>query len=80
MVAAVGAAEGLIVVSTADDKPNNFKVDFRATRRSPRWRADRRIRRAVARRLGEGSTPTVAAWTDDYSDIMGAILRKKLGR
>ena len=24
--------------------------------------------------------PRVAAWTDDYSDIFGAILRKKLGR
>ena len=23
--------------------------------------------------------PKVAAWTDDYSDIMGAMLRKKLG-
>jgi hypothetical protein len=22
----------------------------------------------------------VVAWTDDYSDILGAILRKKLGR
>jgi hypothetical protein len=24
--------------------------------------------------------PRVAAWIDDYSDIFGAILRKKLGR
>jgi hypothetical protein len=24
--------------------------------------------------------PRVSAWTDDYSDIFGAILRKKLGR
>ena len=23
-------------------------------------------------------TPKVAPWTDDYSDLMGAILRKKL--
>jgi hypothetical protein len=23
--------------------------------------------------------PRVAAWSDDYSDILGAILRKKLG-
>jgi hypothetical protein len=23
--------------------------------------------------------PKVAPWTDDYSDIIGAILRKKLG-
>ena len=24
--------------------------------------------------------PRVPAWTDDYSDLVGAIIRKKLGR
>ena len=28
----------------------------------------------------ETPDPAVAAWTDDYSDIVGAILRKKLAR
>ena len=33
-----------------------------------------------ARGLGEDRAGGVVAWTDDYSDIIGAMLRKKFGR
>ena len=82
VVAAVGMAEGL--------------VDGRQDRRHgeqfhgglPRQRAGRHAgaparpisRRWCATGWEKAEASNVAAWTDDYSDIMGAILRKKLGR
>ena len=48
-----------------------------------RARAQTEPTSAICRRgrAGMRSSPTraVSAWTDDYSDIFGAILRKKLG-
>jgi hypothetical protein len=81
VVAAVGAAEGLFAVRKIDDMANNFPVDFRANAHVvmlARHEADL----APLARTGwtKPEASDVAAWTDDYSDIMGAILRKKLGR
>jgi spermidine synthase len=82
VVAAVGAAEGLTTFVKADDKATQFTTDFRAAA----------LVAALARNESDlGQLPqtegwrrenadTVAAWTDDYSDIIGAMLRKKLGR
>jgi hypothetical protein len=77
VVAAVGAAEGLATSLKVDTKANDFINDFRsnalvaALARSP----------ADLRDLPEGwqkpEPTTVAPWTDDYSDVVGAILRKK---
>ena len=52
-------------------------------RSSPRSRAIRRISAICRSAPGWREIkpdPRVPAWTDDYSDIVGAILRKKLGR
>jgi hypothetical protein len=81
VVAAVGQAEGLVAAEKADDQANDFPVDFRANAQVV---ALARSEADLAPLLGSGwqkaETSKIAAWTDDYSDIMGAILRKKLGR
>ena len=80
VVAAVAAAEGLVAYAKNDDQANAFHEDFRANAEvvamarniadlgdlpsRPGWR------RAEPR-------PGVMAWTDDYSDLIRAILRKK---
>ena len=81
VVAAVAAAEGLAVVGKTDEKANNFTVDFRANAHVVAL-ARNEVDVAPLVRAGweKAASSTVAAWTDDYSDIMGAILRKKLGR
>jgi hypothetical protein len=80
VVAAVGTAEGLVTVVKADDEAKQFTTDFHAAAlvaalaRDPadlgRLTQDNGWRREDA--------ADVAAWTDDYSDIIGAIVRKKL--
>ena len=82
VVAAVGAAEGLVTVVKADEKATQFMVDFHAAA----------LVAVLARDPADLGTLTpsngwrpenagaVAAWTDDYSDIIGAIVRKKLAR
>jgi hypothetical protein len=80
VAAALGAAEGLTVYAKTDDKARSFATDYRA-------KAEVAV---LARREADlGSLPqthgwlrtapgTVTPWTDDFSDIVGAILRKKL--
>ena len=81
VVAAVGMAEGLAVVGKTDDKANNFIVDFRANAQvAALARSETDLAPLVRAGWDKAGASTVAAWTDDYSDIMGAILRKKLGR
>jgi hypothetical protein len=64
----------------ADDKANQFTTDFHAAALvAVLARADADLGRLPQtegwRRENAGD---VAAWTDDYSDIISAILRKKL--
>jgi hypothetical protein len=81
VVAAVGMAEGLVVAGKADDKANNFTLDFRANAQVVALARNETDLGPLLRDGWEKArAPKVAAWTDDYSDIMGAILRKKLGR
>jgi hypothetical protein len=82
VVAAVGAAEGLVTFVKADDKANQFTTDFHAAALvAVLARADADLGRLPQtegwRRENAGD---VAPWTDDYSNIIGAILRKKLAR
>jgi spermidine synthase len=79
VVAAIGAAEGLVTYLKQDDRPDTFPPDYKMNA----------IVAALARRtehLGDlrkkgwreaRPDPRVSAWTDDYSDVLGAIIRKK---
>ena len=81
VVAAFGKAEGLAVYDKLDDQVSDFIKDYRANAEVvvlarnaadlgdlPSWRGWRKL----------DPTPGVAEWTDDYSDILRAILRKRL--
>jgi hypothetical protein len=83
VVAAVAADEGLVTFLKQDDRPPAVPEDFKMNATVA----------ALARKsadLGDLSqrpgwreikpNSGVPAWTDDYSNILGAILRKKLGR
>jgi hypothetical protein len=81
VVAAVAAAEGLVAYAKLDDGANNFLKDYRAN-------ADVMVLARRAADLGDipsrpGWHPAdpqqgITPWTDDYSDLLRAILRKKL--
>ena len=81
-VTAVAAAEGLVAYYGQDDQAKNSVKDFKAKAtvvvlaRDVSDFGDLPSRHAW-RKLDP--TPGVAAWTDDYSDVLRAILRKKLG-
>ena len=81
VIAAFGKAEGLAAYDKRDDQANDFIKDYRANAEVvvlarnaadlgdlPSWRGWRKL----------DPTPGVAEWTDDYSDILRAILRKRL--
>jgi hypothetical protein len=80
VVAAFGKAEGLAIYDKQDDQADDFTTDYRANAEVvvlarnaadlgdlPSWRSWREL----------DPTPGVAEWTDDYSDILRAILRKR---
>ena len=81
VVGAVGAAEGLTAYAKQDRAANDFAHDYRANA----------IVVALARNSADlGDLPShngwqpvakrnVTAWTDDYSDLLGAIVRRKFG-
>lgn len=82
VVAAEAAAEGLVAYVKEDRRPDAVPNDFKMNA----------LVAALARRpqdLGDLSSrpgwqeirpdARVSTWTDDYSNILGAILRKKLG-
>jgi hypothetical protein len=81
VVAAFGKAEGLAIYGKQDDQVSDFTKDYRANAEVvvlarnaadlgdlPSWRGWRKL----------DPSPGVAEWTDDYSDILRAILRKRL--
>jgi spermidine synthase len=82
VVAAVGNAEGLTTYFKQDDQANEFVKDFRAN-------AEVVVLARNAADFGDLPSrhgwrklepqPGVAEWTDDYSDVLRAILRKKFG-
>ena len=82
VVAAVGAAEGLVAMQRVDETVTQLAAGFRTAAHVAalaRNEADLGplVSAAGWQRMSGGA---VAAWTDDYSDIMGAMRRKKLGR
>jgi hypothetical protein len=83
VVAAVAAAEGFVAYVKRSSDANDFSSDFRANSevvvlaRSESSLGDL-PKREDWRKIEP--QPGVAAWTDDYSDVLGAIFRKKAGR
>jgi hypothetical protein len=82
VVAAIGATEGLTTLVKTDRNHTDFTSDLRAAamvavlaRHEPDFGA-----LLDADGWEESEADGVVAWTDDYSDIIGAMLRKKLGR
>ncbi len=82
VVAAVGAAEGLVAYGKTDEKANEFLADYRANARVV----------ALARSMPDlGGLPQTdgwrrlepsageAAWTDDFSDVLRVLIRSKRG-
>jgi hypothetical protein len=80
VVAAFANAEGLATYDKQDDQANDFTRDYHANAEVvvlarnaadlgdlPSWHGWRKL----------DPTPGVAEWTDDYSDILRAILRKR---
>jgi hypothetical protein len=81
VVAAVGAAEGLVAYAKQDRRTTDFSADYRANAlvvalaRNEADLGDLPLR-PDWRRL---DNPKTAPWTDDYANLIGAILRKKFG-
>ena len=80
VVAAVGATEGLTAYFKEDNVANDFLNDYRANAQVVVMaRAVTDLGDLPSRSGWRRIEPKVAAWTDDYSDILRSILRKKLG-
>lgn len=83
VVASVGAAEGLVTFVKEDDQASNFMVDYRANARVAALARDVADLGDLPTRRGWKPItpdPAVTAWTDDYSNILGTIWAKKMGR
>jgi hypothetical protein len=81
VVAAVGAAEGLVTYLKVDQRPDAVPYDFKMNALVAALARDRSDLGVLPSRpdwFEIKPDPRVAAWTDDYSNIFGAILRKKL--
>lgn len=82
-VAAVGTAEGLVAFIKEDDRPQVSSPDYKtnaevvALARHPEDVGDLRVRPGWHRLRPESD---VQAWSDDYSNIFGAIIRKQVER
>jgi len=79
VVAAVGKAEGLTAYVREDDKANDFTKDYRANAEVVALARSKADFGDLPSRYGWrplAPMPSVAAWTDDYSDVLHAILRK----
>jgi len=81
VVAAVGAAEGFTAYVKQDDAANDFAHDYRANALVVVLAKDAADLGDLPARAGWhpltniGTTP----WTDDYSNVLGAIIRQKFG-
>ncbi|MGB9369311.1 MAG: fused MFS/spermidine synthase [Xanthobacteraceae bacterium] len=82
VVAAVGATEGLSTLVKTDRNELDFTADLRAAAMVAVLARNEADFGALLGAEGWEKTEAgvVVAWTDDYSDIIGAMLRKKLGR
>jgi spermidine synthase len=82
VVAAVGVANGLTAFIKQDESVTDPLQEFHANSLVAVLSREAADVAALAGKPGWRAIepdPAVAAWTDDYSNILGAILRKKLG-
>jgi hypothetical protein len=81
VVAAVGAAEGLVTWLKTEAQPVQRAGDLRAGTIVAALARSRTDLGDLPRRAGWheiSPEPGIPAWTDDYSNVLGAILRRKL--
>jgi hypothetical protein len=79
IVAAVGASEGLVALAKTDVSANNFVQDYKSNATVAVLARDWRDIEGIARLPGWGRVPHVGVqpWTDDYSDLISALIHKK---
>jgi hypothetical protein len=82
VVAAVGATEGLATIVKTDRSATNFAVDLKAAAMVAVLARNETDFGSLRGRAGwdKVEASAVAPWSDDYSDIIGSMVRKKLGR
>ncbi len=81
VIAANGTAENLVVYFRQDDGANAFLTDYRANAHLAVLARDVADLGDLPQRSGWRRlepVPGIHGWTDDYSDLIGAILRRKL--
>jgi precorrin-6B methylase 2 len=81
VVAALAKAEGMAALVKLDDQANQTRIDYRANAMVAVLARDPRDFNGLSARSGwwQVDPGTIRPWTDDYSDVLGAILRQKLG-
>jgi predicted O-methyltransferase YrrM len=82
VIAAVGAAEGLVAMERVDETVTQVTTGYRFAAHVAALARNEADLGPLARTAGwhRMRGGVVAAWTDDYSDVIGAMWRKKLGR
>ena len=79
VVAAVGAAQGLVTLVRQDETVTDPLKELHANARvAVLARTAQDLGDLVSKPGWRRIEPSSAPWTDDYSDILGALLRKKL--
>ena len=80
VVAANAAAENLIVLAKGDNHANNLLVDYRANALVAVFARNAADLGDLPNRPGwiPIRTDRVPAWTDDYSNVLSALLRSKI--
>jgi hypothetical protein len=82
VVAAVAGAEGLVAYFKDDERAATVPFDYKANASVAvlaRQLADLGDLPNLPGWHGIKPVPDIRVWTDDYSNVLGAILRKRLG-
>ena len=79
VVAAAAAANGLVAARKDEELGDLADAKFKAGSSVVALARDSADLAGLAGWGHLGATPTVSAWTDDYSNILGAMVRRKFG-
>jgi membrane protein implicated in regulation of membrane protease activity len=79
IIAAVGEGEGLVTLVKTDTNANSFAQDYKSNATVAALARDWRDIEGISRLPGweKVTSDGVRPWTDDYSDLFSAMLRKK---